>query len=390
MRFPSLFTPCGWAAALAALAALLLCAALAASPANAQFAMPSPDQPDMSVDARFRAATVESLATALERRYVFPDAAKKTAAALRARLKKGAYDGLDGAKAFADSLSADYRAIGKDRHFRVGYWSRELPESSLDAREPSPDEKALATEQLRRLNYGFEKIQRLMGNVGYLELRMFDGSPEAGALAQSAMSLLAQSDALIVDLRRNGGGDPNLIAVILSWLFDGTERVHINDFYEREGNRTVQYWTNTSQGGPRYVNKEVYVLTSRRTGSGAEEFAYDIKNLKRGTLVGETTAGAANPGSAVRLNAHFAAFIPTGRAINPITKTNWEGVGVEPDVKVPADDALKTAHVAALNHLIDQTKDPDRLASLQRALQMAKDAPVEAMDLGPPRATASK
>jgi hypothetical protein len=380
IRFPSLFTPCGLAAALAA---LLVLAALCAAPANAQFAMPSPDQPDMPVDAKFRAATVESLATVLERRYVFHDVARKTANALRARVKKGAYEGLDGAKAFADSLSADFRSIGKDRHFRVGYWSRELPEG--DPKAPSPEEKALEALQMRRMNYGFERVQRLSGNIGYLDLRMFVATPEAGACAQAAMALLANSDALIVDLRRNGGGDPNLLGMLISWLYDGDERVHINDFYLRDGDMTEQYWTNTAQPGPRYAKKPMWVLTSHRTGSCAEEFAYDIKNLKRGTLVGETTAGAANPGSAVRLNAHFAAFVPTGRAVNPVSKTNWEGVGVEPDVKTSADDAFKTAQLAALDALIAQEKDADRVAALQHARQMAQGAPVEPLDLGMPR-----
>jgi len=371
-----------WTTLLFAIAAALALAALTTPSANAQFAMPSPDQPDMPVDARFRAATVESLATALERRYVFPDVAKKTAAALRARVKKGAYDGLDGAKAFADSLSADFKSIGKDGHFRVGYWSRELPVNAFDPTDPSPEEKALEELQLRRMNYGFERVQRLSGNIGYLDLRMFVATPEAGALAQAAITLLSNSDALIVDLRRNGGGDPNLLGMLISWLYDGEERVHINDFYLRDANTTEQYWTNTAQPGPRYARKPMWVLTSHRTGSCAEEFAYDIKNLKRGTLVGETTHGAANPGGIVRLNGHFAAFVPTGRAVNPVSKTNWEGVGVEPDVKTSADDAFKTAELAALDTLIAKEKDTDRVAALQHARQMAEDAPIEALDLG--------
>ncbi|MGH7681488.1 MAG: S41 family peptidase [Candidatus Eiseniibacteriota bacterium] len=367
-----------WAFALAAVVIL-------PHPAAAQFGGPPPDQPNMYVSAAMRAATVESLATAIERKYVFPDVAKKTATELRARLKKGAYNGLDSAFAFCDSLSGDLRAIGKDRHFRVGYWNRDLPESVFLDSSPSNEERARADVQARRLNYGFEKVQRLAGNVGYLELRAFDGSPDGGRLAMAAMTLLDGSDALIVDLRRNGGGDPNLIMLILSWLFPADDRVHVNDFYLREGNTTEQYFTSTSVPAMRYLNKEVYVLTSRRTGSAAEEFAYDLKNLKRGTLVGETTVGAANPGHPVRLNSHFAAFISHGRAVNPITKTNWEGVGVEPDVKTSADDALKTAHVSALNHLMAIEQDPDRKPSLERALQQAKDAPVEALDLGGPR-----
>ena len=359
------------------------------APAGAQFAMPSPDQPDMHIDAAMRAATVDTLADAIERLYVFPDVAKKTAAAIRAKLKKGGYDGLDSAQALADSLTSDLHAIGKDRHFRVGYWHREIPPDAFTEHGPSADERARAALQARRLNHGFERVQRLTGNVGYLDLRAFEGSPEGGALATAAMTLLGGSDALIIDLRRNGGGDPNMIVLMLSWLFPADERVHVNDFYLRKGNRTEEYWTLTTIPGPRYAGKDVYVLTSRRTGSAAEEFAYDIKNLKRGTLIGETTAGAANPGEIVRINSHFAAFISNGRAVNPITKTNWEGVGVEPDVKTSADDAFKTAHVAALTKLIEKETDPERKPALERALQTAKDAPVEALDLGGARRVVS-
>jgi hypothetical protein len=359
---------------------------LAHSPAHAQFSGPPSDQPDTPLTASLRAATVDSLAAAVERYYVFPDVANRTAAALRSRLKKGGYNGVQGAAALADTLTRDLQAIGKDHHFRVGYWHRELPQDAFTAEGPSADERARAALQARRLNYGFERVQRLTGNVGYLDLRAFDGSPEGGARAMAAMTLLNGTDALIVDLRRNGGGDPNMITLLLSWLFPADDRVHVNDFYLRKGNHTEQYFTMTTIPGPRYVDKELYVLTSHRTGSAAEEFAYDIKNLKRGTLVGETSSGGANPGDIVRLGPHFAAFISNGRAINPISKTNWEGVGVEPDVKTSADDALKTAHVAVLTKLIDKETDTERRPALERALQMVKDAPVEPLELaGGPR-----
>ena len=368
-------------------AVIVLGLALGQAPARAQFDAPPQDQPDMLLTPAMRTATIDSLAAALEHSYVFPDVAARTAAALKAKLKKGGYGGLDSATAFADSLSSDLRAIGKDRHFRVGYWHRDLPVDAFTEHGPSPEERARAAVMARRLNHGFERVQRLMGNVGYLDLRAFDGTPEAGALAMAAMTLLGGSDALIIDLRRNGGGDPNMITLLLSWLFPADDRVHVNDFYLREGNRTEQYFTMTTIPGPRYVDKELYVLTSHRTGSAAEEFAYDIKNLKRGTLVGEPTWGGANPGEIVRLGPHFAAFISNGRAINPVSHTNWEGVGVEPDVKTSADDAFKTAHVAALTKLIDKETDPERKPALERALQMVKDAPVERLELGSPPPT---
>jgi C-terminal processing protease CtpA/Prc len=156
------------------------------------------------------------------------------------------------------------------------------------------------------------------------------------------MGFLANTDALIVDLRRNGGGRPEMVALLSSYLFD--ERTHLNDLYWREGNRTDEFWTNATVAGPRYGGKKpVFVLTSKRTFSGAEEFAYNLKALKRATIVGETSGGGAHPGDMQKIADGFAMFVPTGRAINPVTKTNWEGVGVEPDVVVPADQALDKA-----------------------------------------------
>ena len=364
----------------AAALALTLAAAMAApTPAGAQFGGPPPDQPDMAIDAAFRAAVVESLAANVDAAYVFPDVATKVARGLRERRRKGRYDRIVQAKEFADTLNADLRALAHDLHLRVQYSHRPLGPRDGSGRAgagdvlPSAAERERVAAQSRRLNHGFERVERLPGNVGYVELRAFDGSPEAGLVAQAAMQFLANSDALIFDLRRNGGGDPNMIALLLSYLYAADERVHINDFYQREGNRTEEYWTSTTVPGPRFPAHDVYVLTSRNTGSAAEEFAYDVKHLKRGTVVGEVTAGGANPGGLFPLNDHFAAFIATGRAINPVTKTNWEGTGVEPDVKVPAADALRAAHADALTKLIARTTDPEIKAARERALAQVKN-----------------
>ena len=379
-------------AATRALPALLLALALGGTSARAQYRPPR-DQPNLAMTPAMKQEVVDSLAAAIEAKYVFPDVAKKTAAALRAKLKRGGYAGLDSAQAFADSLSTDMRTIGNDLHFRVGYWNRPLSRDIYSEHGPSPEERAAQAAQSRRINYGFERIQRRFGNVGYLDLLGFDGSSEAGIAAMAAITLLNNSDALIIDLRRNGGGDPNMVTILMSWLTSGDDRVHVNDFYLRDGNRTEQYYTFTTFPGQHYAGRDVYVLTSSLTGSCAEEFAYDIKNLKRGTLIGETTTGAANPGDMVRLTDHFAAFVSNGRAVNPVSKTNWEGVGVEPDIKTSADDAFKTAHVAAITRLLEQATDPERRASLQRSLQAAKDAPVEPLNLptaGPRPAGAPK
>jgi C-terminal processing protease CtpA/Prc len=162
-----------------------------------------------------------------------------------------------------------------------------------------------------------------------------------------------------------------MVAYVCSYLFDD-EPVHLNDLYFRPSNETRQYWTSPSLPGKRYLNRPVYVLTSKNTFSGAEEFSYNLKNLKRATIVGETTGGGAHPGGTERLGDYFTAFIPSGRAINPITKTNWEGTGVEPDIKVAADDALKTAHVDALGKLIEKSKSDQDKKWLADALDRVK------------------
>ena len=212
----------------------------------------------------------------------------------------------------------------------------------------------------RSTNFGFEKAERLEGNVGYLELRMFMPAELGGETAAAAMNLLANTDALIIDVRKNGGGEPSMVALVSSYLF-GPEPVHLNDLYFRPDDSTHQWWTLPHVPGLRYEGKPVYVLTSKRTFSAAEEFTYNLKCLKRATIVGETTGGGAHPGGIEKVHEHFGVFVPSGRAINPITKTNWEGTGVAPDVPVAADRALPTAHLAALRQIAaDLEEAPER------------------------------
>jgi C-terminal processing protease CtpA/Prc len=169
-------------------------------------------------------------------------------------------------------------------------------------------------------------------------------------------------------MRSNGGGNPQMVALVSSYLF-GPEPVHLNDLYWREGDRTEQFWTRKEVAGKRYLNKDVYILTSKRTFSAAEEFTYNLKNLKRATIVGETTGGGAHPGGGFRITEHFGMFVPTGRAISPITKTNWEGTGVTPDIDVPADQALVVARLTALKKSLTTLQNPDFKAGVQDEIQ---------------------
>ncbi len=352
------------------LVSLSLITVALASPARAQFAPGSPDDPDTPLDARTRAAVIESLAVAVQQDYIFPDKGAELAKALRKRASGKQYDAITSSKVFADSLTAHMQALTHDLHMRVHYRHEAFPVQAPEA--PSPDEIRKQTEFERLRNFGFESVQRLPGNVGLLDLRQFSGAPEAQATAVAAMNFLSNCDALIVDLRRNGGGDPAMIATLLSYLVAPGDRLHFNDFEQRGQNGLREWYTSPFVPGPHLNGKPVYVLTSNRTGSAAEEFSYDLQTHQLGQTVGAVSAGAANPGGLVRLSDHLAAFIANGRAVNPITKTNWEGVGVKPDIDVPPATALREAHVRALQELMKSAKDDERRAFLQRSLDAAK------------------
>jgi C-terminal processing protease CtpA/Prc len=298
-----------------------IAAALAASLATLALAQ-SPSAP---VAADERAAVVEAAIATLERSYVYPEVARRMAEMLRERA--GEYATIEGAGPLARKLTDDLQGLSRDKHLRV--FAGDLPAARAHHAPPA--------------NQGFGKVERLPGNIGYVEVSSFLGrGPEAARAAAEAMSAVADADALIFDVRRNGGGNPETVAMLSSYLFEAP--VHLNSLYWREGDRTDEFWTSrTVQGRHFGQSKPVFVLTSKRTFSGAEEFSYNLKNLKRATLVGETTGGGAHPGAIRRLTDRFSMFVPTGRAVSPITGTNWEGTGVAPDVEVPAEEALKKA-----------------------------------------------
>lgn len=314
------------------------------------------DQPDLAIDAATKTQVINELLKLLNDSYVFPETAKNMEAAIGERIDKKEYDQITSSRAFAAKLTEDLRAVSRDKHLSV-YFSPEVIPVPAAKNEPTAEEKETYKKTVSRANHGFARVEHLPGNIGYIDLRSFL-DPELGAeTVSAAMNFVANTDALIFDLRQNGGGNPAMVALISSYLF-GDKPVHLNSIYVRVRNTTEEFWTKPNAVvGKRYDGKDIYVLTSNDTISGGEEFAYDLKNLKRATIVGETTAGAANPGRVVRLNDHFSVFVPRGRAINPITKTNWEGTGVEPDVKVSKEKALKTAHLMAVNKIAEKTSD---------------------------------
>ncbi|HSY30027.1 MAG TPA: S41 family peptidase [Burkholderiaceae bacterium] len=315
-----------------------------------------------------RDALFQTLDRKLRENYVFPDVAERIIKALGAKAAKGAYASADNTKILADMLSHDLREFGDDAHFRV-FSAPDFHEEGPDS-VPTAEDMAKERINTAQMGFGIQRVERLPGNVGYLEVRGFGPTEFVGPAFSSALSLLSGTDALILDLRRNGGGQPSSVAYLMSHFFaEGDER-HLNDLYFRPKNETQQYWTNSAVVG-RYT-KPVYVLISGRTFSGGEECAYDFQTQKRATLVGETTGGGANPGDGFSLGNGLVVFIPTGRAINPITHTNWEHVGVKPDIAVPAAQAQQTAYVAILRALLPKATDPEERENLKKTLALAE------------------
>ncbi len=293
------------------------------------------DAPALTPEARTH--TVERVAEILRTKYVFPEIGAKMAETVLANAAAGKYDALADAKALSRRLMDDCLAISHDKHLGVRFVPGQAPQQHVST--APPEDRAA---EMRRENYMFRKVEVLPGNIGYLRFDNFWEEDEAKEIASASMAFLRHCDALVVDLRFNGGGSPEMIRYLTSYLFNS--RTHLNDMVDRDGKVVEEYWTlDAAPGpGPRH-DVPVYVLTSGRTFSGAEEFSYNLKNLKRATLVGETTGGGAHPVRGERATDQVMVRVPFMRARNPISGTNWEGTGVSPDVSVPSGEALDKA-----------------------------------------------
>jgi CubicO group peptidase (beta-lactamase class C family) len=323
-----------------------------------------------AIDAATRQQVIQGAIKALNDAYVFPETAKKMEQAIRDRAGRKEYDEITDGRTLANRLTQHLQEVSKDKHLRVIFNDGSSPFFTQQMADP-----ATRREMSAKRNFSFEKVERLNGNVGYVDLRGFEPPDLAGETATAAMNFLANTDALIFDLRQNGGGDPAMVAFLCSYFFN--ERTHLNDIYSRPDNHTQSFWTRETVPGKRYgADKPVFVLTSNRTFSGAEEFSYNLKNLKRATIIGETTGGGAHPVRPQRMGKDFLITVPFARSINPITKTNWEGTGVTPDIDLPAPQALKAAHLLAVRAIQPKITQPmlaDQLKTLASGLQRELD-----------------
>jgi hypothetical protein len=300
-----------------------------------------------------RRTVIQAIIRLNREKYVYPEIGERLASQLQADLDQGSYDHLAAPGELAARLTMDLQSGSADGHWFVAH----DPKGAVDLIDPEheDDREKMAhyLETARQNNYGFERVERLKGNIGYLDLHSFIPSEYAGETAAAAMGLLANSNALIIDLRRNHGGYPSMVQLIASYLFDEKPR-HLNTFFYRPTGETQQFWTFPHVPGKRRPEIPVYLLTSSATGSAAEEFSYDLKHMGRATLIGETTAGFAHPVTREVVAGEYVVRLPYGRPINPVTGENWEGRGVEPHIPVPAEQALETAHLKAVDDLLEK------------------------------------
>ncbi|MFZ6638413.1 S41 family peptidase [Undibacterium sp. TC4M20W] len=309
---------------------------------------PPASPPTGEIDSATRLEVIDTLIAKLNAHYVFPDKAQQAEVVLRQHQREGKYDGITDGKQLAKQLSDDIEGVVHDKHMAVYVSTRPVPPD--DAMPPPPQTRAewekqvppAALEKILASNLGVEKADHLSPNVGYLQISSFGPVFLISDKFAAVMNKLADTDGLIIDLRNNGGGGGDSVALLISYLVD--EPTRLNDTWERTTGITTQYWTQDKLDGKRYGGKKpVLILAGPNTKSAAESFAYQMQALKRATVIGERTWGGANASRPYRLSEYFAAFIPSRRSISPITHTNWEGVGVIPDVATKPDDALAAA-----------------------------------------------
>lgn len=320
----------------------------------ATFANPPASQAQ-DLDATARTHAIKSVLRCLQENYIYPDIAAKMERDIVSRAAKGEYNNITDGNLLAQRLTRDLQAICHDLHVNVTYSAQVLPPEPKHL-TLSPQEAEHMRQMLAKENFGVAKVDILKGNLGYIKFNLLAPPDLAAEVYAATMTYVSNTDALIIDLRECGGSiSPDAIPMLCSYFFKYP--VHLNDIYWRHEDKTRQFWSWAYVPGKRYLNKPIYVLTSRRTFSGAEELAYDLKNLKRATIIGDTTGGGANPGGTRRANDHFMVWVPFGKVTNPITKTNWEGTGVTPDIPVPASVALHTAQTTALTEILNPKND---------------------------------
>jgi len=337
-------------------------------PGDATPRITMPDDGSLATEQMSGREIVTTALSLLRANYVFPEVAERAATAVEARLAAGEYDNLDEIT-LTELATRHLQEVTGDKHLRLRLGGgpppgRDRPEEPDEPRDHQA--RRLAMRQRGRLdNFGIRRVERLDGNVGYLDLRRVAMPANAGPAIGAAMELVAGTYALIIDLRHNGGGAPEGVMFWCSYLLT-EEPTHLNDIFHADTGETRQFWALPYVPGTRYVDRPVYVLIGRRTFSGGEELCYNLQALGRAELIGETTGGGAHPTRGFPISRAVGIGIPFARSVNPVTGTNWEGTGVTPDVAVPEAEAHDVAYGKALRHVLALDDVPPPIADEAR------------------------
>lgn len=302
-------------------------------------------------------ATISSIQTHLKDAYIDLELSNKMIAELNKSLKSKKYKSITNPNEFSKTLTQYLQNSSNDLHLKVRF----EPKRIAQKKRVMPDALKLKMEQkkamkMAEINYGFIETKILKGNIGYLNLRMFADTKYAEDAATSAMNFLSNTNAIIIDLRTNGGGVPNMVQLLASY-FCQESPVLLSNFYERKTDTKTQLYTLAQVNGKRQNNKSLYILTSKNTFSAAEAFAYSLKHLDKAIIVGEVTKGGANRTKRINLNDDFTISIPYIKSTHPITKSNWEGKGIQPNIKTNQKEALVYAYIDAINKTTKRNKN---------------------------------
>ncbi|HUP88553.1 MAG TPA: S41 family peptidase [Longimicrobiales bacterium] len=316
-------------------------------------------KPDFPVDAAYRTKVIEGVSQKLGDGYFDAKIGNTIATQLSKKSVRSAYDTCATAASLSTALTRDLQTWSHDRHVQVVFSVEPRP---LQAKGSTDADFAGGEGR----NFGFFALTRFTGNVGYIEVGRFYPAALAGPTLQAVMQFVANTDALIIDLRQNGGGRADMVALFASYFLN--EQTKLATMERRDKSASDQIWSASYVPGPKYLNKPVYILTSKRTFSGAEALAYDLKHFANATIIGENTRGGANPGSFDQIDEHFAVFVPTARVVHASTGGNWDEKGIAPDVAVEAKDASRTALKLALQRLVAEKPGSNRFTMWKEAL----------------------
>lgn len=301
-------------------------------------------------------AVIASIIAHLDESYIDLNLSKKMIIELDKNLKSKKYKKITSPSEFSKIVTEDLQSISKDLHLIVRFEPKRITQEmqTISEEKQLEIEKKMA-KQMAEINYGFKEAKILDGNIGYLNLSQFADIKYAEETATATMNFLSNTNAIIIDLRTNGGGVPSMMQLLSSYFFDETS-VLLSEFYERKTNTKTQLYSFATVSGKRSTNKPVYILTSKHTFSAAEAFTYTLKNLNKAIVVGEITKGGANRTKRITLNDGFTISMPYIKAINPITKTNWEGKGVQPNMAISEKEAFVYAYIDAINKTVKKDK----------------------------------